>query len=76
MTLRKSNKCNPDAKAALTGPAGSAWEADYKCNLCGQVMRRKTLRWREWLPSYCPKSGKLGRLYRISIAKPNEKGHP
>jgi hypothetical protein len=41
-------------------------EADYKCNLCGQVTSRKTLGWRTWLPSYCEKLGKLGRLYRIT----------
>lgn len=69
MTPPKSNKCNPDAMASFAAPTGSAWEADYKCNLCGQITRRKTLRWRTWLPSYCEKSGKLGRLYRLSTKK-------
>ena len=44
--------------------------ADWKCNKCGMVVQRD-LGLKTWTPSYCEKTGKHARLYRIS--SPNNK---
>jgi len=39
--------------------------AKYKCNKCNRVYLR-SLGWKQWTPSFCEKTGKDARLYRIS----------
>ena len=40
-------------------------EADWKCNACGEVVRRD-LGWKVWTPSFCEATGRQARLYRVS----------
>lgn len=39
--------------------------ADFQCNVCKKVVKRD-LGWKVWHPSFCSKTGKRARLYRIS----------
>lgn len=43
--------------------------ADFRCNACGRIMKRD-LGWKLWTPSYCGKTGRNARLYRISAPSP------
>ena len=45
--------------------------AEFKCNVCKKFVSRD-LGWKLWTPSYCDKTGKGARLYRISAPRKTE----
>lgn len=37
----------------------------FKCNICGKIVSRTYNRVRSWANSYCLKTGKKARIYRV-----------
>lgn len=54
-----------DHKQLLKDHPGKLGIADFRCNACGVVVKRD-LGWKQWTKSFCEKTGRNARLYRIS----------